>query len=705
MAPQTHLAPHLDASTTYGSGYTIPQFVTAPHLQVGFGFGPSTIQGTPTEGLVVKAADGTVLEAFGREFTDPLVPAGTWQFGLENDDADMPDFDDVLAFEVDGLHVFSGLVEGKRIVTHSQSEEVGQFTALTGRDRIAALRRGRIRPSRGPDAVPVELTRTWSWLSTDFDDSAWAAAKRIRRADIPHPYHPYRALPEWWPDKTAYWVAPDLPIFTGSSAPVGDSLYRWTFTLADDADIDIFTGLNNKGTVWLNGARIGDISNQPVSGNRVRIEGATAGTYVVAALVTNFIRDTGFLGSVWTVDDDGLLDTLVSSTDADDVVALRKGATLPGFTPGEIARLALEEIQDTYGELLGVTLDFTDTLDSAGRPWQVVPEVTSDVGRSYFELLVAMSDWLVDVKMAPGGPLRMWEWGTRGSTPGVSILATTDTGTSDVEELTHDGRATRANRLLVLYKRGYTTVDDIGEGEEVVADFLDLSHVDNEATARTIASQLMANRSAPSYARSLTLSPNSPAPFDAFDVGDYVTHDDEAGGTDSFRVLGVTFTDDGDHLVKKLDTNDIRAEVEERHANWLQRRAHGTLAGGARAVGQTGEPIGSVERVIARDVAEFSFQTPVNGLWSGKRPASASGNLVEVVVEVTTDGSPTTSATSVRLWRNSTALVTATVPAGSTLVEVDLDATKTYRNVDKYRAEVVSVGTDVEAIDVQVRAI
>lgn len=710
MAPQTSNAPFLDATECFGQGYKIPQFSTAPFLQVGFGFGQSAVVGTPVEGLVVKAPNGAPLaKATDRKFLDELAGgAGDWRLTLPNSDPTMPDYGDTLAFELDGAHVFSGIVKQKTIKTHDRQDEAGALTQLFGPGLLAKTKRGLIRPSRGRRAVPIELTRTWSWVAFDFPDADWPRAKRIRRVDIPHPYAPYRSLPEWWADTVAYWVAPDLPSVTGSDAPLGDSLYRWTFTLDDDGDIDIFTGLNNKGAVWFDGARIGDVENAPPTGNRLRIEGATAGTHVVAARVTNFIRDTGFVGAVWTINDDGLLDELISTTDSDNVRCIGYPTTLPGYTPGHLIRLIVEEIQDLYGELLDLVLDFTDHVDSAGRTWTPVVEVTEDVERSLFELLQGISSWLVDVQMTPGGKLRMWDWGTRGRTAGVSILSTPDATTSGVEELVHDGLGTRSNHFDIRFKYGVTTYTDpdLGEDDEIIPEFLDLADTDDEATAQAIGARLMENRKQPSYSRTLTLTRHAAQPYDAFDNGDYVIHDDEAGGTESSRVLSIEVRDSGDTLAKVVALNDVRAEVEERQENWLQRRAHGSLAGGARVTGRGGEPIGSVTRVIAKDVAVLAFQDPVDGAITAKYQATASGNLIEFNVEVsTTDDVATTSETVVRLWLNGVSLGTVTIPAGETQAQLDLGATKTYRNVDSYRMEAVTVGGGVNGISGQARAI
>lgn len=160
-------------------------------------------------------------------------------------------------------------------------------------------------------------------------------------------------------------------------------------------------------------------------------------------------------------------------------------------------------------------------------------------------------------------------------------------------------------------------------------------------------------------------------------------------------------------IVKVVHLNDVRRETDERHENWLQRRAHGTLAGGARAVSRSGDPIGSVSRVIARDVAEISFQDPFDGLTSGKTPAKSSGNAIEIFVEVSTDDDvETTTATQIQVTKNGVNFGgVVTVPAGETSIEYDLSAQKIYRNVDSFRATVVSAGDPVTGISVQVRAI
>lgn len=611
MAPQTTNAPFLDGGETFGAGATTPLFTNAPFFDSGAGFAPALTLGTPTPGLVVLGNAVELDESFERRFRDEMKGAGSWQISLANDDANMPDFDDIVAFEFDGQVRFSGPVESKKVVTLSAGEDSEKVTSLSGRGRLAVTDKCALPPSRGWDAVPVEVMSSQFWGSVDFDDSGWLRVIRTRRADIPTPFVP-RAIPEWWPDKTAWWVAPNHPGVSSVDAPLGTSLYRSDPISLSAGTIAILTGFNNLGAAFFDGANIAEVQNSPNDGNRVDLDVST-GDHILAARVTNYIRDTGFIASIYSVDDDGLLDTLLWSSDSDNMRALGYPTTIPGFTAGKAIRLKLEAVQ-ADDELTDVTLDFDDFLDSSGEPWTVAIEITNDVGRSLMEYLESLSDWLIDVQMAPGSnAIRAWNWGTRGNDAAtVTIAATTDPATSEVEGLAFDGIRVRANRLRIRYKHGYTTVD-LG-GTPVVTAFLDLADVASEDAAQAIGANLLNNRQGPSYAGTLTLAPVSSTPYEDFDNGDYVGHPAAPDAAVESRVLTIGFTEDENaKQTWVLELNDVRAEIEERHDNWLKRIGLGHLAGGARVTSRRGDSIAPPTRVAAKNVAEFSFDGVLPG--------------------------------------------------------------------------------------------
>lgn len=732
MAPQTTNAPYLDAAETFGSGYRIPQFTSAPFLETAATFAPTVTIGELEVGVAVFVGATELTAATDVKFDDPIDGAGSWSFSLANDDAGMPDYDDIVTFHVNGVPRFAGPVEAKTIVTFAPGEEADEMTALKGSGRLVVTQDAIVEPSRGLDALPKEDLRSFSWVSPDFDDTAWGASKRIRRTDVPTALPPHRYSPEWWPDKTSWWVWANRSDVSESSAPGGRCLFRsapGAITLAADSALRLFAALDNgqRGRVWFDGAGVIDTDADASAytvGKFVDIPEATAGEHVIAASVLNTGKGGGLNWSLWTVDEEGLLDELVAHSDSSTTLCLPYPFpdNPPTVTAGWAIRQIVEEHEATttdLGQTLDWSLDFTDTLDSDGEPWTPVAEITVEVGRSLLEMLESLSDWLIDAHMAPGANvIRAWNWGTRGGTPGVTITATEDPATSETEGLTHDGRRVRANRFLIPYRGGIAEVfdqDSIDATGVVRSRLLDLGIIDTEDTAKGIGRREMERRKDPSYGHTLTLAAASSNPYDDFDNGDYINHLDETGvsGPQRVRSIGVTpDADDSEKLTWVIQTNDEHKETDLRHENWLKRKAPGVLSGGARVSTRSGDALPSAVRVATRVVAEFSFQDPTDGIITGKRPADSSGNLIEIYVEVSTeDDSAPTTASTVKVWQYvhgtlaPTLVGTVTVAAGDFVGELDLSAAKTYRNIYKYRAEVTTVGSGVNGVDVQLRAI
>lgn len=696
---QTISLPLLDGGEVFAPSISFDQSLNLPLLDGGWPFPPNVV-GEVVAGLVVKNGATVLDESFARSFRDELSAEGSHQLSVANDDPDLPDYDDVLRYYLDSRPVFAGLVEAKRVVTFSPGEEADEVTAISGRGSLALTDESTVMPSRGLDALPVETTRSFAWMSPDYT-TVWPNSK--------HTLTPLYAGPEWWPDLTAWWVWADRPDVFPNEAPGGRCLFRGEFTLDEDATLRIFAGLDNYGPVYFDGALVMEGQSYR-NGQYVDID-ATAGEHVIALSCLNTGRHGGVIYAIYKLDADGLLDELVTHSNSTNTKCLPYPYpnNMPGFTAGEAIRIIVEEAQ-ADGELSGISLGFTDAQDSDGAAWLEVAEITAEVGRSPFEVLQSLGDWLVDVQMAPGANvLRAWNWGTRGGTPGVTIAATDDPVTSEVEGLSHDGRGTRATRLLVRYKRGWTTVGSAGKTK-----YLDLGHVETETAAKRIAEKILQVRNSDKYAHTLQLAPVGNTPYDAFDLGDTITHLDQTGAANPQRVRSIALTqdDENDALTWLLETNDLRMELEERLNNGLNRIAPGQLAGGAKVTTRSGDALAPQVQLTSRNLAEFSFQDPVDGVATGKRPAESSGNLIEIYAEVSTeDDSATSSATVVRVLQyvfgqvSPTTLGTVTVPAGDESASLDLACLKVHKDSYKYRAEVVTVGGGVNGVDVQLRAI
>jgi LysM domain len=111
----------------------------------------------------------------------------------------------------------------------------------------------------------------------------------------------------------------------------------------------------------------------------------------------------------------------------------------PGMTVGRVVRVLLEEAQ-RRGALEGVTLDFTDEVDSDGKSWDPVSDIVTKVGTDYLTFLAKeLAETYADFWMHPAQRrLSAWRKGTRGVVvPGVSFHGPDDPARETTSNLAH----------------------------------------------------------------------------------------------------------------------------------------------------------------------------------------------------------------------------------------------------------------------------
>jgi len=296
----------------------------------------------------------------------------------------------------------------------------------------------------------------------------------------------------------------------------------------------------------------------------------------------------------------------------------------------------------------------------------------------------------------------------RRTVTGVNLQQTGDKDTSDFLTLSHSGKATRTNEILIRYAGGHTLAYDADSDTEhgLRDSYLELGAVISEEEAIAIGEAIMEIRKDPSFTTTAKLHPASDAtmPYTSFGVGDWVNCPDETDTPASMRVNSITWEEDRNGVVDWTVTlRDIPYEEEERHRAWLRRMADGVMVGGARVSSRAGTPPIISGRIVDLKVAEFSFDNvQLVESNSPRRPADVSCNLVEVVGELTTPGS-TTTAVEIRL--NGSEITTLNFGAGETEDEKALDLEPVRANVDKLQCEITVAGSGAEGLDIQVRGI
>lgn len=303
---------------------------------------------------------------------------------------------------------------------------------------------------------PRSSLRMFNWSSPGLDLSAWSDTVYTHTRTTSDPQRPIA-----WLDEIAEWIGP------AAEAPSMTAGYWYLsaeFTLVSDTQIVFPVSADDDVVVALDGVTL--IDEQPKFPAKVwwythRAGVAVkAGTHTYRARIRNVVGPTAFMASAWESDGTTSGDPvwLTNSDPSDpfslDWKCLPFPVSPPGFTAGAIIRILLEEAQDR-GELADWTLDFTDTVDSDGNTWPVIPEFQCKVGETLWQVLDRLSGTWIDVAAGTSGlELQAWDKAVgRGSASGVTLSTELTTVKKSTERAS-------CNAVLCLYRDGQRWVTD-----------------------------------------------------------------------------------------------------------------------------------------------------------------------------------------------------------------------------------------------------
>lgn len=424
-----------------GPWYPTTQAVTpAPAPAVAYLAGPDTEQpGGPgsedfrsrlTAGAYDRA--GTLVagldDSFARTWQDPLNEVGSGELRLQNDDPDVATvgYAHVIRFSLDDQARFACLVEHKDQVTATTSEEIEEVTTLAGRGTMAVLEEALIGPVGGERRSQFEQDRLFNFAAPELDDADWGpVVTRVQALNPEVDPGSHNTVPQGWPDPTALKIWQSWPI-GARLTPVGDVYMRRHFTTSSSegtATYRVFVTADDGFEVWIDGQYvIGEVT--PFMWNETTDTEVVLddGDHVIAVKGTNL--DFGdnvawVLVSVYALGDGGVtLASVVVHSDAD-WIGVGYPAHPPGFSPGEVLRVLVEEAQ-ARGALEGVELSFTDDVDTAGIPWPNTPDIAFEVGSDLLSALKQLCETYMDAAMAAGS-FTLYGWVQRGDVTGVAL--------------------------------------------------------------------------------------------------------------------------------------------------------------------------------------------------------------------------------------------------------------------------------------------
>ena len=283
--------------------------------------------------------------------------------------------------------------ETRRVLRSGSGKSSGRTLRAGGYGPLGITKHGTVQGWVPYGQKPTTRRRKFDWSSPPLDTTDWSPAVVHFRLTS-EPGKPY-GTPSLF---NTHWIGAEEedPLMT-----VGSWCVRRQFEMPVASQLSIFSSADDHFVDCVEGVEIQDVS-PPFPALvwpypwRTPVELTdTEHIYTYAAKVTNLLGPTAFISDAWTTSAGGLVDQVFMTGEAGLVdpeydplygewICFLNPAG-EWFTVGEIVRILLEECQ-ARGELLDVTLGFTDSLDSAGNTWPKI-EAEVDVGKKLFDAL------------------------------------------------------------------------------------------------------------------------------------------------------------------------------------------------------------------------------------------------------------------------------------------------------------------------------
>ena len=276
---------------------------------------------------------------------------------------------------------------------------------------------------------PQSQTRRYDWAAPETPVTAWSSTVHVQPRDT--------LL--WGSNRPVAWPVPIYPsssigfswihaLSPAVAHPVGNTYWHRVFNMAAAGEVAFFITASDEFTLCVDGT---ELDAQKLQGpNSVWWYTWTAGARLAAgnhtirikAVTVNGTGAAGVIVDVHNTSGTGIT-TAICGTGAGapgaidgDWKVLHQPATAPGMTAGHIIRLGIAAAATRGCQV--PTLNFSDTLDSAGATLVTIPDFAHRVPFTELDVLKALEPW-VDFSMSDVG----FVLSIRNKTPGLGVAS------------------------------------------------------------------------------------------------------------------------------------------------------------------------------------------------------------------------------------------------------------------------------------------
>lgn len=404
----------------------------------------------------------TFTEDDGRTFRVARNDPGTWTVRVPRDSTDSTycQTHRWVKFRLDGAVVQAGRIAPWTQGTIEEGEESDEVLTLSAPGFLTTLRDAIVYPHSSTGRLARD-TRWFNFASPDYpDEASWAAAVQLYEQGNAGTSLPGVDVPEDWPDATAWWIwGTNYNLANSPPQAVGDCYFRTSVTLAAEGDYAMFITCDDGYELWVDGVMLAAQTEAFIWRNTYRIDQfLDAGTHTIAIKGTNMDRPTSP-----STNHAGLLFAMYSTTAGGELAVLQVHsdntwkckaypATPPGFTPGEIIKILMDEAY-ARGAIQAWSYSFGNALDSNGDAWTEEVEQSFRFSDTVLDALNKLGETWIDYTGDPDTiELDMVNKGGLGTTVAVSLQEG-----QHLAGLTHNGDPARITDGLMRDASGVLT--------------------------------------------------------------------------------------------------------------------------------------------------------------------------------------------------------------------------------------------------------
>lgn len=433
------------------------------------------------------------------------------------------------------------------------------------------------------------IGRPFSFASTTgpwYNSSDWSPAVNVTRRDWASPPNNWGpGSPEGWPDEAphSYWVwkvANGYP----DGAPAETVLWRYAFNIAAGTGkrrYKLSLSADNTFDAFLNGQSLGS-GTEWNSVSEFEFE-LSPGDHVIALETKNLASVAGiiFALSRSTTAGEGGTYSLIYESGQPGLVWYNKPGR-PGWTPGQILRVILEEAA-ARGVLFPKVIKptFTDDKDSNGVDWLPPLDWSWNLGTSYLEILESLEEVQCESWIDPD-TYEFHVYVDKGRNLQEGSDAVQIRAARNINQAVREAKLSIKNAVLVNAEGLWVEQDH----PDSVAKYGRIEgYLQTELaaeTSRTIAAAILKVLTDTTRSLTVDIIPSEFAvPFLDFSTGDWVSVTDPRGSMEKDRVVTIAVTANRDEPLPQfsIELNTASEDQLLRLSRIISRMSRGSLGG------------------------------------------------------------------------------------------------------------------------------